>query len=598
MSTTTNFKRIALVAVAALGLGVLSSVPSQAAVTGTIVVTNTNGTASTTLADSTTAGSLKVRWLSTVSGDSVVIQTSLNSQPAAGGSPTLRYFAKDTLTSVATTTLSPGLTGLASNSDTASIVGGATGYVSATFLYQLSTTSGIKEGTYTFTTTITPWNGATGIEATKVVTQDVSIVVTAPASASTTAAPGFSVARLLTQTGTAAADSITAEAASVSLLGTAASAASASVFVRLLNAAGTADQMTLDSLTVTIDKGNLATTAGTPLGKSIIVDYAPAQGGTAGGVKFFISPDGTTGPATITIATKNAGTFTKTLNWYSAAAKTITATVAAPLLRVGTNDKAVRGVAVDANGTAWTGQAYIVASSAADALIAGSTTPVACTYSATDARHDCNVAGNAAGTAKFKIIDTAKVADATATSNEITVTVSTALATSVKIEFDKATYAPNERARIYVTPLSAAGTPIQSATYTDIFTSTGIAINGSVSFAGLTTTAESFTASTLTSARNFTTASIASSTSGARAGSQVFTVYMPSSGGTVTLTATGGSVLPLAGQVALTASATVTDSGAAALAEVTKLATTVASLRTLIVTLTNLVLKIQKKVRA
>ena len=32
MSTTTNFKRIALVAVAALGLGVLSSAPSQATI--------------------------------------------------------------------------------------------------------------------------------------------------------------------------------------------------------------------------------------------------------------------------------------------------------------------------------------------------------------------------------------------------------------------------------------------------------------------------------------------------------------------------------------------------------------------------------------
>jgi hypothetical protein len=272
------------------------------------------------LADSTTAGSLKVRWLSTVSGDSVVIQTSLNSQPTDGGAPTLRYFAKDTLTSVATTTLSPGLTGLASNSDTASVIGGGTGYVSATFLYQLSTTSGIKGGTYTFTTTITPFNAATGIESTKVITQDVSIVVSVPASASTTAAPGFSVARLLTAVGVASADSITAESAGVSLLATASNAASASVFVRLLNAAGTESQMTKDSLTVTIDKGNLATTAGTPLGKSIIVDYAPT--GTAGGVKVFISPDGTAGPATITIATKNAGTFTKTLNWYSAAAKT------------------------------------------------------------------------------------------------------------------------------------------------------------------------------------------------------------------------------------------------------------------------------------
>ena len=34
MSTTTNFKRIALVAVAALGMGVLSSVPSQATFQG------------------------------------------------------------------------------------------------------------------------------------------------------------------------------------------------------------------------------------------------------------------------------------------------------------------------------------------------------------------------------------------------------------------------------------------------------------------------------------------------------------------------------------------------------------------------------------
>jgi len=50
--------------------------------------------------------------------------------------------------------------------------------------------------------------------------------------------------------------------------------------------------------------------------------------------------------------------------------------------------------------------------------------------------------------------------------------------------------------------------------------------------------------------------------------------------------------------IALAPATTVTDSGAAALAAVTALATTVASLRTLIVTLTNLVLKIQKKVRA
>jgi hypothetical protein len=70
------------------------------------------------------------------------------------------------------------------------------------------------------------------------------------------------------------------------------------------------------------------------------------------------------------------------------------------------------------------------------------------------------------------------------------------------------------------------------------------------------------------------------------------------SGGSMVASVTGGSDLPTSGQVKITATATVTDSGAAALAAVNALATTVASLKTLITTLTNLVLKIQKKVKA
>ena len=60
----------------------------------------------------------------------------------------------------------------------------------------------------------------------------------------------------------------------------------------------------------------------------------------------------------------------------------------------------------------------------------------------------------------------------------------------------------------------------------------------------------------------------------------VAALNMPVSGGKVTVTATGGAALPVSGQVAVTATADV------------------ASLKTLITTLTNLVLKIQKKVKA
>ena len=132
---------------------------------------------------------------------------------------------------------------------------------------------------------------------------------------------------------------------------------------------------------------------------------------------------------------------------------------------------------------------------------------------------------------------------------------------------------------------------MQSIT-SDLLATGGISVNGAVSFTNSTTTADSLTATSIT------TSASTSSVSGAKAGSMVYTVYMPASGGAVTISATGGTGLPVAARVAVTATATVTDSGAAALAAVTALATTVASLKTLITTLTNLVLKIQKKVKA
>jgi hypothetical protein len=75
--------------------------------------------------------------------------------------------------------------------------------------------------------------------------------------------------------------------------------------------------------------------------------------------------------------------------------------------------------------------------------------------------------------------------------------------------------------------------------------------------------------------------------------------YAPTQGGSLTLTAKGASTFSVASQTTgSSVTITVADNAAAALAAVTALATTVASLKTLITTLTNLVLKIQKKVKA
>jgi hypothetical protein len=128
--------------------------------------------------------------------------------------------------------------------------------------------------------------------------------------------------------------------------------------------------------------------------------------------------------------------------------------------------------------------------------------------------------------------------------------------------------------------------PASSVT-TGALTSAGITSNVGLSY---NNTAVTLSVSDITAAAYTSSSTVA--------GSQAILFNAPVGGGTITLTATGGSGLPVAGQVALTATATVPDSGAAALAAVNALATTVASLRTLITTLTNLVLKIQKKVKA
>jgi len=223
-------------------------------------------------------------------------------------------------------------------------------------------------------------------------------------------------------------------------------------------------------------------------------------------------------------------------------------------------------------------------------------------------------------------LDASTVAAATATSNEVSVTVSAATAASVKIAFDKATYAPFEKAIITVTPLDASGNKI--AATTGNFLAAALTSNVALTVAGGAT-------ATLPRA-SITT--VAYDGTDKTAGSLSYVVYMPAGSGTVTLTGKGGTALPLAGQVAVTATADVvnasvdaatdaaneatdaanaatdaalaaadaadaataaaqdaSDAVAALSATVAKL---VASLKAQITSLTNLVIKIQKKVKA
>ena len=612
MSTKTNFKRIALVAVSTLGLSLLGSIaPAQAVITAP-TVTATAGTATTSLSDSTTASVVTVTALmdQTASPDTV----SVSITNAVGNAYKAYMVLKDTSSTTATTvdTLLASITQsgavAAKNARTLALLNTATesatsingaagngpqltmhldttvgnvGYVSARFNVFLETrVAGFAAGTYNYTISVKSYDAGV-LNAAKTVTANAAITVALAAAESKTVA---SLSTAVLYGGSSFVVGNTSDSV-VSALATASTTSAAVVRVTLRNASNAA--VAQESITATIT-GAGTIGDGTTFGKSVTLVSS------AGINDLQIRPDGQTGTGTIAISTPSFTFQPKSISFYAAAAKTITATVGYPLLELGANTDPVRATALDANGTPWTGQMYIVASSAADALVAGSTTPVACSYdSGSDQRHECSITTLTTGTAKFKLIDASTVALATATSNEVTVTVSGATAATVKIEFDKATYAPNERARIYVTPLDSAGKPIQKVALANLFATGGITTNSAVSYTGaLPTTADSL------SATSITTSASSSSSTGARAGSAVYTVYMPSSGGTVTLTATGGVSLPPAARVVVTATATVTDNGAAALAAVNALATTVASLKTLITTLTNLVLKIQKKVKA
>jgi len=631
MLQTTNFKRIALVTVAALGMGVLSSAPSQAAFSGTagaqLTVTVANGTGSLegSASDSTTAATVTVTGLALANSDSYTITAVKKSWPAAttgGLTPRLVFGWIDTVTvgstgAVILTGRTEGTTdtttakstgalttefGGAFNSTTDSFSavsatapasGGANTYVNSKwYAWQDSGTATDRvAGTYTYTLIVTPRLG----EGTPQTT-DVTITIAALASASLVASPGSSTAFIGTATA-ATSDTV------LSALATSSDTPVGYIRVTLRNASETTASATAtarESVTITTTIGQVGTS--TNRGRSVVLAY----GGGATGVTYDVYADGTAGSGTITVSTPSVTFSTKTVNFYSAKPATLVASVPTPNLKVGSNSDSIRVAAKDANGNPWTGTLYVYAVAAADAAIAGNgtiTTGSSCSFDAgTDQRHECTITGIAAGTAKMKVTNYSTTALATAadaatagssvTSNEVSVVVNTNTAATVKLSFDKATYAPGERARIYVTPLDSAGKEIASNAITSLLATGGVSSNAGFTFSGSTTTADSLTATSIT------TQDKSSSTTGAKPGSQVYTVFMPPTGGVVTISATGGASLPLAGQVAVTATATVTDSGAAALAAVNALATTVASLKTLITTLTNLVLKIQKKVKA
>jgi hypothetical protein len=346
-----------------------------------------------------------------------------------------------------------------------------------------------------------------------------------------------------------------------------------------LNAAGFASS---DSLTVEISgAGTLGsgTPTATARGRNLTV---------AVGDSVTVWTDGNAGVGTVTIKSATSGALlaTKTVTFTDVFSKFAKETAAVAILGTSARNAVTFVMQDSVSNTLSTNGSVTLTAFSSDATIA---TAGAVTYS--NDSGTVSVTGVKAGTVTITVGNGTTLALSTIKSAPVTVRVGSTSIASVKVSFDKASYSIGEKALITVTPLDSLGLPTVPSALANTFAA-GLALKEDKLFSQNALLVDSTTV---------TFADATSATAGTTAGSATYTVYMPLTSGTVKVTGTLGAATGMAAAIqatTVTASASVTDSGSAALAAVTQLQTTVASLRTLIVTLTNLVLKIQKKVKA
>jgi trimeric autotransporter adhesin len=640
MSTKTNFKRIALVAVAALGMGVLSSAPSQAVIPVTSLTLTASATAGTAsegggngaaasafpgaVSDSTTGASVTVSFLGvTALTDSVSLTIAPKSKPSLQATyPKALFTVTDTSSSTANpvvtysldsvTTVAGQSSGQLGNSapllrglesGTAVRIGAssdANRYYTVTAKIHLDSATARVAGTYVYTVIATPFDGATAGGAVSANVKSVDVTITVSAGSATASSVH---SRAVMNSGTSFTGAISDVDSEVSVVSTASTANRGviRVYLRTSTNTTTADE----SVTVVATRGSVGSTSGVAIGKNVTMQYNRSQGY----IDVFVFSDGTAGVGTITISTPSVTFAAKAVSFYSTTATKLTVVNGSPTLKVGSNTMTALGVGVlwvkatDANGNTVVanaaGTSGVWAYSSSTTVVSDSGT--ACTYNSTTTYHHCALTGVAAGTATITVANLGTNLEAATVKGDKTasVTVSAATPATLSLAFDKATYAPGERGFIYVSAKDSAGNTLPGQALTNMMSSTGISVSkGSITGplgAALTLDGADNTSPT-TAVRVASVDTCDTLATGLAV--RCITFMAPTGGGDIEITATGGAGLPIAGQVAVKASAKVTDNAAAALAAVTALATTVASLRTLITTLTNLVLKIQKKVRA
>ncbi len=630
MSTKTTFKRIALVAVAALGLGVLSVAPSSAALNSD-TLTLSSATAAQSLTETRTATSAvaTLSFLPTASDDSISVTASLVSGPA--GNTALPVISLKETASASIDGLSVGATprvGYAVSANTPVVVNAVAPSVVTTAKFFVFLAVGNPSS-----------NNANNVTApTKAGTYVVKLTPTAKGAGVLAGA----TAQTLTIT-VAAAKGPDATSTSYIVAGTGASAGADSLTVTGVKTAGT----TVATIYTTQNTAAAATSAPESVtavitGSGTLATSGTGQAGRALTAKhddnILVKADGTSGVGTITLTGATSGLVYKTVSvtFFDSKPVTATATVKKAYPAAGkTTTSAVFVTVKDSLGN-------VVNDATVDLLPAttgtGETT-TACAYSATYSANVCSVTGTSSlkfGPVVYKARVTGADTDETEISSAVfTLTFADVVATKVAITAP-ATGSVGDKVTVTLTATEKNGYPVADSTYE------GTSANGTVN--GIfwnTTTVPVYSSSSFApfnSGETITTLS----------GIATKDLYLPAVSGTVTgawtLAGTAGSGVTTgaidktisgsalsmsiavanpgvdaatdaaneatdaanaatdaalaaadAADAATAAAQDATDAVAALSASVSKL---ISSLRAQITSLTNLVIKIQKKVRA
>lgn len=615
MSTT--IKRIALVAVAALSLGVVSTVPSQATVSAnSLTLSSATSTQLTDETSTATAAVATLSFLNSGAGDTVSVTAYLMSAPAGNTKSPVIQVVETSSAAVDDTALLSGALPVGSEiTSQVAYVSGTAAPAAVTAKFKVYMNQATKVGTYVVKLVPAVVSGGGVIDTTGVT---LTITVSTNPATDTVAVSATSILTKASDTTTATDATVTAPKAADTANEVAA------IKVTLKNAAGVTT--TGESYTATIAGPGLL--ASQPLDN----DLSAAAVGRAITVKagdvVTVYADGNSGVATITISSAlGVALATETVTFYGTETSATATVVKSVIKSATTGQSAILVNFKDAAGTLVTKDLTLYVSSSDVTKIAGAYTAQASSYSSTNgtlgAGYLVEVDGVAIGTANITV---GTKSSATATTGvdaaAVSIRVGSSTADSIKVTTDKSSYAPGEKATLTVAIFDDKGLAVADGDYTGIFATGGIKASYTLGNGSDTTTAVDF--------------------SGAYAikdGVWAYTLYMPVTEGDVKFSWTTGTGLAtandsVAGSVTVGVSSVATSAAidaaneaaqaasdatdaALAAADAADAATTkaqeavdavatlsaqvsklITALKAQITTLTNLVIKIQKKVKA